>query len=205
MMALDVLCSAVPLEMVSTVASKNTTKEAWDAIKTLRVGDDRVRASTAQQLLRQFENAAFKEDESIVDFSVRLSGLVQHPATLGEKVEEAKVVGKFLRSVPHRFWQIIVAIHTLLDIDQLMLENMTGGLKAAEEELDAPHVSVNHTGKLYLSEEAWEEKWMARDSKKPTDGGPGGRGSGWRGGRSSRGCRNGGNRDSTSSSLNGPA
>jgi hypothetical protein len=39
------------------VASKNTAKEAWDAIKTLRVGDDRVRASTAQQLLRQFENA----------------------------------------------------------------------------------------------------------------------------------------------------
>jgi hypothetical protein len=32
---------------------------------------------------------------------MQLSGLVQHLTTLGEKVEEAKVVGKFLRSVPH--------------------------------------------------------------------------------------------------------
>jgi hypothetical protein len=101
MMALDVLSSVIPLEMVSAVASKDTSKEAWDAIKTLRVGDDRVRASTAQQLLRQFENAAFKEDKTIEDISMQLSGLVQHLATLGEKVEEAKVMGKFLRSVPH--------------------------------------------------------------------------------------------------------
>jgi hypothetical protein len=50
-MALDVLSSVVSLEMVSAVASKDTSKEAWDAIKTLHVGDDRVRASTAQQLL----------------------------------------------------------------------------------------------------------------------------------------------------------
>jgi hypothetical protein len=28
----------------------------------------------------------------------------------------------------------------------------------AEDELEAPPALVNHTGKLYLSEEAWEEK-----------------------------------------------
>jgi hypothetical protein len=100
MMALDVLSSAVPPEMVSAVVSKDSAKEAWDVIKTLRVGDDRVRASTA---LRQFENATFKEEESIEDFSMRLSGMVQHLATLGETVEESKVVGKFLHSVPHRY------------------------------------------------------------------------------------------------------
>jgi hypothetical protein len=40
MMALDVLSSAVPPEMVSAVASKNM-------VKTMRVGDDRVRAAAA--------------------------------------------------------------------------------------------------------------------------------------------------------------
>jgi hypothetical protein len=82
----------------------------------LRIGDDRMRAATTQQLLRQFENATFKEDETIVDFSMRLSGMVQHLATLGEKVEKPKVVGKFLRSILHRYRQIIVVIHTLLDV-----------------------------------------------------------------------------------------
>jgi hypothetical protein len=46
MMALDALSSAVPPEMVAIVASKDSTKEAWDAIKTMSVRDDRVRAST---------------------------------------------------------------------------------------------------------------------------------------------------------------
>jgi hypothetical protein len=40
MMALDVLVSAVPLEMMATVADKSMAKEAWDAIATMRVSDD---------------------------------------------------------------------------------------------------------------------------------------------------------------------
>ena len=48
MMALELLSGSIPPEMVSAVASKETAKEAWATIKTMRVGDDRVRASTAQ-------------------------------------------------------------------------------------------------------------------------------------------------------------
>jgi hypothetical protein len=43
MMALDALCGAVPPEMVSTITKKETAKEVWDAIATMRVGDDRVK------------------------------------------------------------------------------------------------------------------------------------------------------------------
>jgi len=57
MMALDVLASAVPSEMVAAIANKETAKDAWDAIKTMRVGDDRMRKSTAQHLRRQFDLA----------------------------------------------------------------------------------------------------------------------------------------------------
>jgi hypothetical protein len=206
MMALDVLASAVPPEMVATVASKDSAKEAWEEIRTLRVGDERVRAATAQQLLRRFENAAIKEEESIEDYSLRLSGMVQQLATLGKQVEEPKVVGKFLRSMPHRYRQIVVAIQSLLDVDTLTLANVIGRLKAAEEEFEAPPSSVSHAGKLYLLEEAWEERRKQRDGKKPTGGGPGGRGSGGRGGRSNRGRgHGGGGRDSNGSSSSGPA
>jgi hypothetical protein len=57
---------------------------------------------------------------------MRLSGMVQHLATLGETVVEPKVVGKFLRSVPHKYKQIVVAIQTLLDVETLTLANVTG-------------------------------------------------------------------------------
>jgi hypothetical protein len=126
MMALDMLSSMVPPEMVSAMASKDTAKAAWDTIKTMRVGDGHVRAMMARHLLHQFESAEFKEDESVEDYSMRLSGMVQHLATLVETVAEPKVVGKFLRNIPHGYKQVIVAIQTLLDVDSLMVANMMG-------------------------------------------------------------------------------
>jgi hypothetical protein len=48
MMVSGALCGAVPLEMVSTIAKKETVKEAWDAIATMRVGDDRVKKAMTQ-------------------------------------------------------------------------------------------------------------------------------------------------------------
>jgi hypothetical protein len=80
-------------------------------------------------------------------------------------------------------------------------------LKVAEDELEVPLASVNHAGKLYLSEEAWEEKWRLREGSGA--GGSSGRGGGG-GGRGAnrgrgRGRGNGRNdRDSSGSNPPGP-
>lgn len=52
-MALDTLCSAVPLEMVSSLADKDTTKEAWKTISEMRVGNHRMKKSASVQLRRE--------------------------------------------------------------------------------------------------------------------------------------------------------
>ena len=62
--------------MVAAIANKETAKDAWDAIKTMRVGDDRMRKSTAQHLRRQFDLAMSREDESIEDYSLHLASMV---------------------------------------------------------------------------------------------------------------------------------
>jgi hypothetical protein len=107
MMTLDVLSSVVPPEMVFVVASKDTAKSAWETIKVMRVGDDRVRAAVTLHLLHQFEMAKIKEEESIKDYSMRLSGTVQHLAMLRETIVEPKVVGNFFATFltsTHRSW-----------------------------------------------------------------------------------------------------
>jgi hypothetical protein len=50
MMALDTLVLTVPPKMLATVADKKTAKKAWDAIATMRVGDDRVKKAAAQEI-----------------------------------------------------------------------------------------------------------------------------------------------------------
>jgi hypothetical protein len=65
MMALDAMCGAVPPEMVPMIAKKETAKEAWDAIVTMRVGDDHVKKVTVQQLRQKFDLTTFDDDEIV--------------------------------------------------------------------------------------------------------------------------------------------
>jgi hypothetical protein len=50
MITFDALCGVVPPEMVSVIVRKDTTKEASDTIATMRVDNNRVKKSMAQQL-----------------------------------------------------------------------------------------------------------------------------------------------------------
>ena len=94
--ALEAICSGVPQEMVPTLATKASAKEAWEAIRTMCIGDDRVRKSTAQSLHAEYEQIAFCDGESIEDFALRLFNLVQQLAILGDPEPELKVVAKYL-------------------------------------------------------------------------------------------------------------
>ncbi|CAN6248051.1 unnamed protein product [Urochloa humidicola] len=175
--ALEAICSAVPQEMVPTLATKASAKEAWDAIKSMRVGDDRVRKSTAQALRAEYEQITFLEGESVEDFSLRLTNIVQHLAILGDPEPEAKVVAKYLRVARPRYKQLAVSIVTLLDISTLSIEEVTGRLRSAATDEPAPAPTVG--GKLLLTEEQWLERYKQKDQ----ESGRGGSNSGGRGKR----------------------
>jgi hypothetical protein len=158
MMALDALVSTVPQEMVVTVAEKKTAKEAWDAIATMRVGDDRVKKASMQQLRNQFDRATFKEGELVEDFILRLNDMVATLVTLGETVEEHVVVEKVLCCVPPRLKQITLPIFTLLDVRTVTVANLVGRLKMAEEAFEDPPPSLQQDDKLYLTKEEWDAR-----------------------------------------------
>jgi hypothetical protein len=100
MMVLDALVSAVPPEMVATVVDKSLVKEAWDAISSMCISNDRVKKAAAQQLRSKFDQATFRKSETVEDFALCLNDMVATLATLGEIMEEHKVVEKILCCVP---------------------------------------------------------------------------------------------------------
>jgi hypothetical protein len=76
MMALDALSSVVPpREMARAIFDKETTMVAWKAIATMRIGDERVKENSAQQLRREFELATVKDDKTMEDFTLCLTGM----------------------------------------------------------------------------------------------------------------------------------
>jgi hypothetical protein len=151
------LLRSVPSELWSTLARKGTAKEAWEAIKKIRIGNDRVRKAIAQNLRAEYEAIALRDGEPIDDFTLRLTGIVQCLATLGDPEPDEKVVAKYLRVVRPCYKQLVISIETLLDISRLSIEEVTGRLKAADDVEPAPAHTAN--GKLLLTEEQWVEKY----------------------------------------------
>ncbi|XP_073360151.1 uncharacterized protein [Aegilops tauschii subsp. strangulata] len=180
-MALEAILGAVPPEMVGTLAVKPSAKAAWDAIATMHIGGNRVRAAKAESLARNFETIGFHNGEAVDDFAMRLGSMVTNLNILGDKVTEEKAVRKFLRVVPPRYSQIALSIETLVDLDTLSIEDLTGHLKAAEERLDHGG-SGQAGGNLLFTEEQWLARYKQREQGKGSSRG-GGHGGGRGGGR----------------------
>jgi hypothetical protein len=96
------LLRSVLSEMWSTLARKGTVKEAWDAVKVLRIEDDRARDANAHQLRREFGMLAFKGGKSVTEFGIHITTLATNLHTLGENISDAEVVKKMLQVVPKR-------------------------------------------------------------------------------------------------------
>ena len=102
-------------------------------------------------------------------------------AMLGDPVEEGKIVDKIMQSVPPRFKQIMISITTLLDVTTLIVSDLVGRLKAAEDAFEEAPGSLQHDGRLYLTEEEWDARRKKREAENHSGGGTSG-GSGRRGG-----------------------
>jgi hypothetical protein len=100
--------------MVLTIAKKDTGKEAWDTVATMRVSDDRVNKVMTQQLCWKFDLTTFDDGETVEDYALCLSDMVVHLATLSEEVKDGEIVTKMLRSLPPRFKKITIVIKALL-------------------------------------------------------------------------------------------
>jgi hypothetical protein len=70
--ALAAILHAVPVEMQAGLAVKENAKEAWEAIRSVRVGVDRVKEANAEKLRKEFNELRFKAGEGVEDFSLRL-------------------------------------------------------------------------------------------------------------------------------------
>jgi hypothetical protein len=119
-----------------SLGARNTVKQAWDAVKMMRLGADQVKEVNAQKLLQEFENIKFKDGESVEDFGMHISNLVENLRALSEVVEDIRVVKKFLRVVPTCFTQVVITIEMFYNLKELTVDELVGHLRATEDRID---------------------------------------------------------------------
>ena len=116
-----------------TLAEFETAREACNALKEMRIGEDRVTKARAQVLKRQFHKLQMEETESVNDYAMRLTTLVGEIRALGAKLDETKIVEKFFSSVTDKFTYIIGTLEQLYDIDDMTITEAIGRLRTWEE------------------------------------------------------------------------
>lgn len=154
---LAALLHAVPPEMIRALAGKDSAKEAWETLRTMRMGSERVREVKAQTRRREFEEIRFRDGESIEDFSLRLTAIVNELELLSDPVSEYRAVLKFLRAVPRKFRQMAMAIESFVDLQMLSIEELCGHLQSVEEVYALDDVDRG-VGELLLTEREWNAR-----------------------------------------------
>jgi hypothetical protein len=145
MSAMEALLSSTPQEYHQMLGEKKKAK--------------------VQQLHRDFDDLKFRPGETVEDFALQLQSLVSQLAVFGKIMDEEEVVSKFLRVVPPKYTQIALSIETMLDLETLTIEDLTGRLKAVDERTE-PMATEKDGGKLLLTEEewtAWMKEWRSRE------------------------------------------
>ena len=151
-MALALLFQSIPENLTLQVGELETAKQVWEAIKTRHIGAERVREARLQTLMAEFERMKMKDSESIDDFGGKLSELASKSASLGATIEEAKIVKKFLMSLPRKkYIHIVDSLEQVLDLNTTSFEDIMGRLKAYEERICEEEEKEDDQGKLMYS------------------------------------------------------
>lgn len=156
---------------MSTLVVKDTAKQAWDAVKIMLMGVEHAQEVKAQTLRSEFESIKFKDSETVDDFPMLLTGLVNNLRILDDNIDNERVVKKFLPVVPPRYTQVTIFIETLVDLKMLTMEELTGWLKAVEECYELYNDTGGTSSKLFFIE---EDRFVHHKKRKLGEGSSGG-------------------------------
>ena len=101
--AINTIFCGVSIDEFHKISHVKTTKEVWTILETTYEGTKKVKDTKLQMLTTRFEEVKMSDDESFNSFCGRLNEIVIAKLNLGEKIEDAKVVRKILRSLPKSF------------------------------------------------------------------------------------------------------
>ena len=127
--AINVIFCDVFTDEFHRISHVETTKEAWTILETTYEGTKKVKDTKLQMLTTRFEELKMGDDESFNLFYGKLNEIIIAKLNLGEKIVDAKVVRKILRSLPESFRAKVTAIEESKDLDEIKIQELIGSLQ----------------------------------------------------------------------------
>ena len=119
--AINAIFSGVSTNKFLRISYVKTAKEVWTILKNTYEGTKKVKDTKLQMLITQFKKVKMSVDELFDSFYRRLNEIVIAKLNLGEKIEDAKVVKKVLRSLPKNFQAKVTIIEESKELDEIKI------------------------------------------------------------------------------------
>ncbi|XP_076940852.1 uncharacterized protein LOC143610193 [Bidens hawaiensis] len=164
-MAIALLFQSISEAMTLQVGNLPTAKEMWDTIKARHLGADRVREARLQTLMDEFDSLKMKESSTVDEFASQINTLASKAASLGETIEESKMVKRFLSGLPKKnFIHMVASIEQLVNLKTVGFDDVVGRLKAYEERIKDEICQSEGQGKLMFHKAEYSNRGQSSNT-----------------------------------------
>ncbi|XP_019439015.1 PREDICTED: uncharacterized protein LOC109344718 [Lupinus angustifolius] len=130
--ALCIIHQAVDNAHFEKIAGSATSKEAWETLEKHYAGAAQLKKIRLQTMRRRYELMQMEESEKISEFFTRVITHTNSMKSCGERMDDATIVEKILRTVTPRFDHVVVAIEESGKVERMKVEELQGSLEAHE-------------------------------------------------------------------------
>ncbi|GJR66189.1 hypothetical protein Tco_0012254 [Tanacetum coccineum] len=146
--ATNIILQGLPPEVYALVSNHKVAKELWEIIQLLMQGTSLTKQERECKLYDEFDKFAYKKGESLREFYLRFSLLLNDMNIYNMKLEQFQVNTKFLNTLPPEWSKFVTDVKLVRDLHTTNIDQLHAYLGQhefhANEKGDDPIDAINH-------------------------------------------------------------
>ncbi|KAG6534299.1 hypothetical protein ZIOFF_008185 [Zingiber officinale] len=124
--ALNQINLAIDKGVYEKIRKATTSKQAWEIMQKPYKGDEQVKNIQLQILRSEFEKLKMKDNDSVVKYFTKVGSIMNQMTSNGEVLDDLRIVQKVFRSLPKKYFSLIIVIEQTRDLKNMTLEDLQG-------------------------------------------------------------------------------
>ncbi|GJZ80745.1 retrovirus-related pol polyprotein from transposon TNT 1-94 [Tanacetum coccineum] len=120
----NIILQGLPLEVYALVSNHKVAKELWKRIQLLMQGTSLTKHEREYKLYDEFDKFAYKKGETLLDFYLRFSLLLNDMNIYNMKLEQFQVNTKFLNSLPPEWSKFVIGVKLVRDLHTTNIDQL---------------------------------------------------------------------------------
>ncbi|GKC89734.1 hypothetical protein Tco_1150383 [Tanacetum coccineum] len=122
--ATNIILQGIPLEIYALVSNHRIAKDLWEQIQLLMQGTSLTKQERECKLYDEFDKFAYKKGETLRDFYLRFSLLLNDMNIYNVKLEQFQVNTKFLNTLPPEWSKFVTDVKLVWDLHTTNIDQL---------------------------------------------------------------------------------